>query len=216
MSKTYKAKKVIVKREYQFLAIILLLLSGGLLLLPKYEKNEGIKPEKFLLNIMSKERYISTDKIAERIINQDPTLLLIDVRSKEEYNSYTLPNAINIPLKDVLSSDSEAYLNQDSFDVVLFSNDDCYANQAWMLCNRLDYKNLYVLKGGINEWFRTIIDPKLPETTAPQTAYTQYKFRKAAAQYFGIGGSATTNTAPKPKKVIKLTKKKKKVAEGGC
>jgi hypothetical protein len=34
--------------------------------------------------------------------------------------------------------------------------------------------------------------------------------------YFGVGNNTATTTKIKPKKVIKLTKKKKKVAEGGC
>ncbi len=216
MSKTYKIKKVIVKTEYKVLAALLIILAGGLVLLPKYEKNSGIKPESFLLNIMSTERYITTDQIADKIIKQDPNLLLIDVRKKEDYDSFSLPNAVNIPLEDVLSSDSEAYLDQDEYDVVLFSNDNFYADQAWLLCNRMGYKHIYVLKGGLNEWFNTIINPKEPKVTDSELAFKQYDFRKAAGMYFGVGNNKTTTAKVKPKKVIKLTKKKKKVAEGGC
>jgi rhodanese-related sulfurtransferase len=216
MSKTYKVKKVIVKTEYKVLAALLILLAGGLVLLPKYEKNSGIKPESFLLNIMSKERYVSTDQIVDKIIKQDPNLLLIDVRNKGDFNKFSLPNAINIPLNKVLSSDSEPYLDQDEFDVVLYSNDNFYADQAWQLCNRMGYQHIYVLKGGLNEWFNTIINPKIPKVTDSELAFKQYDFRKAAAMYFGVGNNASTTTKVKPKKVIKLTKKKKKVAEGGC
>lgn len=216
MSNTYKVKKIIVKTEYKVLAGLLILLAGGLVLLPKYEKNEGIKPETFLVNIMSAERYVTTDQIADKIIKQDPNLLLIDVRKKEAFDAFSLPNAINIPLADVLSSDSEAYLNQDAFDVVLYSNDNFYADQAWQLCNRMGYKNIYVLKGGLNEWFNTIINPKEPTETDSELAFKNYAFRKAAAMYFGVGNNSSTSTKVKPKKVISLTKKKKKVAEGGC
>jgi len=215
MSKTYKVKKVIVKTEYQVLAMLLILLAGGLVLLPKYEKNNGIKPETFLKNVMSTERYVSTDLIADKIIKQDPNLLLIDVRKKEDYDSFSLQNAVNIPLANVLSSDSEAYLNQKAFDVALYSNNNFYADQAWQLCNRMGYKHIYVLKGGLNEWFNTIINPKEPKVTDSELAFKQYNFRKAAAMYFGVGNSTIT-TKVKTKKVIKLTKKKKKVAEGGC
>jgi len=216
MSKTYKVKKVIVKTEYKVLAVLLIILAGGLVLLPKYEKNSGIKPETFLLNIMSTERYVTTDQIADKIIKQDPNLLLIDVRKKEKFDAFSLPNAVNIPLADVLSSDSEAYLNQDSFDVVLYSNDNCYSDQAWQLCNRVGYKHIYVLKGGVNEWFNTIINPQEPKSTESELTFKQYDFRKAAGMYFGVGNTASTTTKVKPKKVIKLSKKKKKVAEGGC
>jgi rhodanese-related sulfurtransferase len=219
MSKSYKLKKVIVKDEYKFLAVILVLLAAGLLLLPKYEKHEGIKPELLLGNAVSSERYISTDELAEKIINQDPSFLLIDVRDEESYAKYSIPNSINIPLAKLLDEDSESYLNQDEFDVVLFSNDNFYANQAWLLCNRLEFKNLRVLNGGVNNWYNTIINPVKPTENQAAIAFKLYSFRKAASMYFGVSYldqviSPTKKTAPK--KVITVRKKKKKVAEGGC
>ena len=216
MSKSYKLKKVIVKVEYKILAVILILLSAGLVLLPKYEKNIGIKPEQFLINVMSPERYLSTDFLADKLIKQDPTVLLIDVRENEEFEAFSLPGSVNIPLTEILSSDSEAYLDQDAFDVILYSNDNYFADQAWQLCNRMGYKNIYVLKGGLNRWFSTIIDPEKPKETDSKAAFINYDFRKAAAMYFGVGNNAKTTIIAKPKKEIKLKKKKKKVAEGGC
>ncbi len=216
MSKRYKTKKILVKRTYTILAAILLLLALGLVLIPKYTKNEGINPGLFVRNAVSTERYISTDQLAEKLINQDPTVLLVDTRSEEEYNKFTLPNAINIPLEKALDEENESYLDQEAYDVILFSNDNFYADQVWMLGNRLGYKNLYVLKGGINEWFNTIINPKYPEETMPKKAFDLYNFRKAAGMYFGVGAPESKDK-PKPvKKVITVKKKKKRVAEGGC
>ena len=226
MSKRYKTKKFIVKREYQILALTLVLLAVGLVLLPEYKKNEGINPKLFVKNAISTERYISTDVLADKLVNQDPTVLLIDTRTEKEFNDYSLPNAINIPLDKMLDEDFEAYLDQESFDVILFSNDNFYADQAWMLGNRLGYEHLYVLKGGLNEWFNTIISPKLPAETEPKEAFELYDFRKAAGMYFGVGltkseksvASAKKESTKKntPKKVVPKPKKKKRVPEGGC
>jgi len=218
MSKTYKSKKILVSRRYQILALVLVLLAGGLLLLPKYHKSEGISPELFVKNALSTERYINTDMLADRLINQDPTILLIDTRPEAEYNEFALPNAINIPLKDFFDEELNGYINQDIYDVILYSNDNFYSNEAWMIGNRLGYKNLYVLQGGLNEWFKTIIDPKYPDETMPQEAFELYSFRKAAGMYFGVGVAKTeTLDKPKPKKkVITTPKKKKRVPEGGC
>ena len=216
MSKRYKTKKFIVKREYQILAFILVFIAAGLVLLPKYKKNEGIMPELFVKNAISSERYISTDQLADKIINQDPSILLIDMRSEKEFNDFSLPNAINIPLKNLLDDDYIGYIDQDIYDVILFSNDSFYADQAWMLGNRLGFKNLYVLKGGLNEWFNTIINPKYPDETMPREAFKLYDFRKAAGMYFGVGAPKTEKKAAPTKKVITVKKKKKRVAEGGC
>ncbi len=223
MSKKYKFKRLLVRR-YQILATILFILAAGLVLLPKYKKNEGIKPELFVKNAISSERFISTDVLADRLVNQDPVILLVDTRSEKEFNDYSLPNALNIPLKDFLNEDFDGFINQDIYDVILYSNDSFYADQAWMIGNRLGYTNLYVLEGGLNKWFNTIINPKYPEETMPKEAFELYSFRKAAGMYFGVG-VIDTETKPiekvitkkkTPKKVIPKPKKKKRVPEGGC
>ena len=207
--------------RYIVLALIFIGLAGGLVLLPKFEKHEGIKPEKLLSNAISSERYISSDELAHKIINQDPSFLLIDVRDEESYAKYSLPNSVNIPLEKLFEEDSEGYLNQDEFDVILYSNDDFYANQAWLLCNRLEYKNLRVLEGGINTWFSTVINPVKPTENQPFSEFELYSFRKAASMYFGVVYPEQFKTEPikkkmVPKKVITVKKKKKMPVEGGC
>ena len=44
--------------RYVILAFVLIVLAGGLVLLPKYEKQEGISPKNLLANAFSPERYI--------------------------------------------------------------------------------------------------------------------------------------------------------------
>lgn len=208
--------------RYQILALILVILAGGLVLLPKYQKQKGIKSEQLLSNAISLERYTSTDQIAHKLISQDPSFILVDVRDESSYQNYALPNAINIPLKNILDADFEAYLNQSQFDVIFYSNDNFYADQAWMLCNRLGYKNLHVLHGGINKWFTTIINPSKPTEAMSAQEYELYSTRKAASMFFGVmyPDQLTVEDSnvniPIPKKVITIQKKKKRVAEGGC
>jgi rhodanese-related sulfurtransferase len=209
--------------RYTILAAILVVLAGGLVLLPKYEKHEGINPEVLLSNAISPERYISTDELANKIINQDPSFLLIDVRTADEFSKYSLPNAINIPLKNLLDEESIPYLNQNQYDVVLFSNDTFYADQAWILGNRLNYKNLKVLKGGINNWYQTIINPTIPTENMASEEFELYSFRKSASMFFGVVYPEQFKVEKKPevkkvvpKKVIPIKKKKKMPVEGGC
>ena len=222
MSATYSTKKILVKRSYQILALILVILAGGLLLIPKHQKHEGISPELFAKNILSTERYISSDQLADRMINQDPVLLLIDTRSLEEYQRFSLPDAIHIPLSDIFSEALNPYLDQNIYDIILFSNDNFSAEQAWMLCNRMNYQRLYILDGGLNNWFGTIIEPELPSETMSQEAFELYSFRKAAGKYFGVANDTLEievkpiKQAPPPKKVVPKPKKKKRIPEGGC
>lgn len=231
MSKKYQLKRLSTRR-YQLLAALLILLAGGLVLLPDYQKHEGIEPQLFINKAMSNERFMSTDIVADKIINKDPSVLLVDVRTESEFAKFSLPNAINIPLAKFLDEKAAEVIDQDALDVVLFSNDNFQANEAWLLGNRLGYTNLYVMKGGLNEWFSTIILPKMPDETMPREAFELYTLRKAAGLYFGVGTAEVPEIKPAikitpaaapasapasaPVKVVPEEKKKKSAPEGGC
>lgn len=209
--------------SYKILALILILLAAGLLLLPKYERHEGIDPESLLANAISPERYISSDELAHKIISQDPSILVIDVRESERSQAYSIPGSVNIPLSEILKEENEDYINRDALEIIFYSDENFYADQAWILCNRLGYKNLRVLEGGMNSWFRSIINPPVPDENMPATAHDLYTFRKSASMYFGVAYPdevKANNAAPQkkaePKTVVPAKKKKKKMPEGGC
>jgi rhodanese-related sulfurtransferase len=105
-----------------------------------------------LEEVKSGTQYMQPTEVADMIISKDPTLQLIDVRNADEFEKFSLPNAINIPLVDILNPEWEDYINQDVKLNVFYSNSSNDANQAWMLARQLGYKNNYVLQGGVNYW----------------------------------------------------------------
>ena len=210
------------KKRYIFLAVVFISVAAGLLFLPNMKDKNPVKPTELLKDIHSSNRYINTDQLAKRIIDEDPIVFLVDVRDQSEFEKYSLPGATNIPLDQLLNEDWEGYINQDVYDVIFFSNDDILSEKAWVICKQLGYKNLYVLDGGLNYWFETIMQPKKPEATDPTEAFELYDFRTAASIYFGAGSVVVPvikekpAEKPKPKKVIPVQKKVKAEAEGGC
>ena len=206
------------QKRYIFLAVLFLGMASGLLYLPDMKQKTQIKAETFLNDIHSNNRDLTTDEIAKRIIDGDPMLFIVDVRTEAEYDNYSLPGAINIPLKDLLLDDWAGYLDQDIQDVIFYSNDDVMAEQAWALCKQLGYKNLYVMDGGLNYWFETIMLPKEPGELGSSADFDLFAFRTGASIYFGSGSTAVAVKVDKPKakKTLTVKKKAKKVAEGGC
>lgn len=203
-------------KTYIILTVVSLIVAGGLLLLPESERNNDIKVKTLLKEINDPARYLSVDHVAERLINEDPSIILIDVRSFDQYESYSLPGAAGIPLDEINMEEWEDYLNQDDKDVVFFSNGDLYADQAWILCARKGFKNLYVMSGGLNQWFKDIMQPEKPLETAPSEAFDLYSFRLAAKLHFG-GGSIDIGGSEIDAEPVKLIKRKKKtITEGGC
>lgn len=163
-------------------------------------------------------QFISPDVVADMLVQKDPSLRLIDVRTPEEFDAYHMEGAINIPLSSLLSDEYTDILNQDAYMNVFYSNGSVYANQAWMLTRQLGYENNFVLEGGLNFWFGNILSPQAPSQTSPNEEFAKYDFRKSAAAALG-GGSivATEGSAPAVKAVKPpVTSKAKKKPAGGC
>ncbi len=203
--------------KYVISASLLVLLGVILAFLPEKSHTTEIGPDKLLSELNDETRFVSTDKVADNIINGVPSVQLIDVRPAEEYNKFSLPDAINIPLDSLLLPDWQAYIDQEGIKTIFYSNGTVYASQAWMLSRRLGFSNLFIMKGGLNRWIETIMQAKEPDQTASSTEIALYEFRKAAGQFFGGGtqvAGSSTNTKKK-KKVVKK-RKRKAAAEGGC
>jgi len=177
-----------------------------------------LSAEQMLAEVNTRTQYITPDAVADMIVKKDPSLRLIDVRSQDEYEKFTLPGAINIPVTDLLSDQYADVLNQDVKMNIFFSNGSLVANEAWMITRQLGYINNYVLEGGLNFWFDSFMNIQKPASTSPDEEFAKYDFRKSAGSALG-GGSVVTmsqdQSGQSAKPAIKSTGKKKKAA-GGC
>lgn len=193
----------------------MLVLAGGLFMLPEKDNSKVTNPEDIMWSTVQPTRFVSTDLVAKMIVENDPTLELIDVRSEDDYAEFSLEKAINIPLDSIASANYQDYLGIKGLKAIFYSNDDIKADQAWVIAKRLGYKNIYVMKGGLNCWMTTIIDPVKPAETASSEEFELYSFRRGASIYFTGSNIETSNDDTKA--VINVTRKKKQtVAEGGC
>ena len=202
-------------RNYIFLASLMILLAAGLLILPERHNYQQIKPEDLMWDIVQTQRYVTTDQVAQMIIEGDPTLELIDIRSAKEFESFSLTNAINIPLDSLMSPNYSDYLGIEDINVVFYGNDDIKADQAWVIAKRMGYNSLYVMDGGLNCWIKTIIKPTEPPETASLSEHDLYQFRKGASVYFT--GAKIASPDENNKASVKIVRRKKGAAvAGGC
>jgi sulfur-carrier protein adenylyltransferase/sulfurtransferase len=174
--------------------------------------------EELLSEVNTRTQYVTPDVVADMIIKKDPSLRLIDVRSQEEFEKFSLPGAINIPSTDLLSDQYTDILNQDLRMNIFYSNGTVAANEAWMITRHLGYTNNYVLEGGLNYWFETMLNPQKPSSTSPDEEFAKYDFHRSAGMALGGGGVVQANdnqTASAAKPVLKSAVRKKKAA-GGC
>lgn len=206
----------IMERRYTLLAILLIGLSFILVLLPKKGTRKEADPKVLLSSIVGNSRFLSADQVTERMIGNDPTLLLIDIRPNDQFRAFSLPGAINMDPGTLLNEANFEILNQPGKDKVLLANADMMADKAWMTLTRYSVKRLYVLRGGLNEWFNTFIRIKEPAGTPSGSELDLISFRKAARQFFvGSGEQAQTAVVPVVKPKTELVRKEPKSAAGG-
>lgn len=201
-------------RNYIILTALMTILAIGTIFIAREKEPNQIDPQQLLSEIVQPSRYVTTDQVAKLIISKDPSLLLLDVRDIASFNKFALPGATNLPIDSMISKDYISNLGIPGTKAVFYSNDDIKADQAWVLAKRLGYKSIYVMKGGINTWMETIINPVEPSPDAPYSAIETYTFRKGAQQFFTGAKTESTESTKVEVKVEKRTKSQ--AAKGGC
>lgn len=208
-------------KTYYFLIVLTFALGIGALFLPQSLHTKEISPEELFFEMNNPSRFVTTDQVARLIIEGDPTIMLIDTRPYDQYELYSLPGAMSVPLEELIDSTGaidlmwEDYLGVEDMNTILFSNGDISADQAWVLCTRLGIENMFVMKGGLNHWVETILKPVAPLESAPNEDFALYDFRKGASIYFG-GGSIEIESQTISEPLPQVRKKKQTVIEGGC
>ena len=203
------------------------MLSLGLILafVPKEAmKSEKVSQKQIISELKEKAYFITADALAAMLVEKDPTVKLVDVRDAFEFQKFSLPNATNLNIENIVSDEWSEFMNQDKYTIVIYSNGNVDAVEAWMLCRMKGYENIFVLQGGLNNWYETILNPQKPASTMADEELAKYEFRKAAGSSLGgVAGDSTSaipakmagSEAPKPKPAAG-TAKKKKGASGGC
>ncbi|MBA4410605.1 MAG: hypothetical protein C0397_14435 [Odoribacter sp.] len=120
-------------------------------------KSFRLKADELLSRSVSDEMYFSVDQVARFVNSEDSTVQMIDLRDAGEFKVCNIPGSINIPFHDLLNPLWEPVLNQKQVKNILYGNDNQTANYAWAIVTGMDYPNNYIMKGGLNEWFKTVM-----------------------------------------------------------
>lgn len=116
------------------------------------EKWEFLAPE---LELRLTERQVQIDpaELAELMRNNYIDLQLIDVREERDWNLFHLWGAQRIPVRDLPAQGERFAALPANGVIVLMSNDEATATEAWKLMMATASKpNAYILAGGINRW----------------------------------------------------------------
>jgi rhodanese-related sulfurtransferase len=178
-------------------------------------KNDSImlNEQELLQEMLRGSNYFSVDELADLLINQDPSIRLIDVRSAEQFVK-PIRGAMNVPVDSVFNEKYDFLFDQRMMKNVIYADNDAAAVQVWMIMTQLGYKNNYLLKGGLVEWNDSILNPQVPASTSSQKAMDLYTQRVAAKQYFTGAKPIKSDDLFKP--ILPMGGGKKKKVQGGC
>ena len=91
---------------------------------------------------------ISYMSAKEKIINNGA--ILVDVRTKEEYDDKHIDGATSIPL-DSISDNVNNVISDKNTEIIVYCKSGARSHEAMELLNSLGYKNVYDL-GSIDNW----------------------------------------------------------------
>ncbi|MBX2814188.1 MAG: YeeE/YedE family protein [Myxococcales bacterium] len=151
---------------------------------------------------------MSPDELAFRILDGDPNLQTIDVRSSRAFAKRSLPKAINMPPGDIFGKTGVAVLSPSRKQKVFFAQQESEARRAATLAALLGYENLAILQGGLDQLYAEVLSAQIPTNLYGRHQQDTYTFRLwAGAKLLGL---IKARNAPK-----ESLRKVKKI-QGGC
>ena len=128
--------------------------------------------------LRSREVQISPAELFTTVYDQKLKPVMLDVRPEAEYNLFHVRGAQNIQVNELPLYAKELIAEYTANRViVLMSNDETTATQAWKVLIAESVSNVYILEGGINNWIAFFgaddpnIEGKLSNPIDEQLAY---------------------------------------------
>ncbi len=120
------------------------------------EKWARIAAEKQPL-LESRAVYIHPGELLDSIADDTLSVVMLDVRPEADYNLFHIHGAQRVDMQDLPTIAGELLLNPNINQtvVVLMSNDETAATQAWKILQAESVPNVYILEGGVNNWIAT-------------------------------------------------------------
>jgi rhodanese-related sulfurtransferase len=192
------------------------LLCFGLMaaVLPRRENTVGyLSPKQSAEILLNQDNLLSADEVARAIVNEDSAIMLIDLRTAAEYRKFNIPGSVNIPINELAGKDNSEQLFQKGKKVVFYSNGDILSAEAWTLASEMGAKNCFIMKGGMNEWFKTVMLTEFTGNTITPAENALFEVRYKARNFF-----TQMNSIPDSLKGKFLSTKKTEAKKlvGGC
>jgi rhodanese-related sulfurtransferase len=187
------------------LILALLPLSGS--------RSFTVNPKKLLSEVLDNSTYFTVDQVAKFMVSEDSSVQIIDLRTPEEFRTLNIPGSINVPYSKLLDNDPGSFLNNGKARNIFYSNGDFDSNYAIAIERGLNFNNTYVMKGGLNEWFNTVMNSNFTGERISARENALFETRTRARKMFNEMNSMPDSLKMKFIRSKHIAAKK---LDGGC
>ncbi|RME91141.1 MAG: sulfurtransferase [Anaerolineae bacterium] len=182
------------------------------------EKWARIAPLKEPL-LESRAVYIHPGELLDSLADDTLSVVMLDVRPETDYNLFHIHGAQRVDMADLPHIARELLLrpNINQTVIVLMSNDETAATQAWKVLQAESVPNVYILEGGVNRWIATFAAEEEGIQPASQSGEDQlaYTFQAALGDRWEASDPFPHDWELEYQPKIKL-ERKKGPSSGGC
>ncbi len=153
-----------------------------------------IDTQKLAMIVEQEVDHVDVNELADWIIKGNENFRLLDLRGGFDYNEYHIPLAENVSITGL-----NEYPIMRNEKIILYSEGGIHSAQAWFLLKAMDFKGVYLLTGGMDEWKDEILFPVIPEVMTEEEKEIFDK-KKEVSKYFGgmpqVAGIETKESSP--------------------
>ena len=169
-----------------------------------------------LKNLVSDKEFVnnydikamSVDELAYRLMKNDNRLQIIDFRSLEEFKKESLPGSTSFTFDNLFEKEPGRILSIRHKVNLFVAEDEFQERQLEIVANRLGFKNVTILQGGLSKFNKDILNFDKSLVASNKREEDTYRFRTKASSIIPVLIKENKSTGP--------VKKTQKRAIGGC
>ena len=193
-------------KPYHTAAILITLLIGFVILFVPFHKDKLLKAasNQVVLN-QTTFKEIPSIELAFKIVNNDKSIVIVDIRSNKDFAKFALPNSVNIPIEMLINREFEDFFGNITKKKIIIGNSIEEEKSAAVLLTKLGFKQIFILEGNLHSFTSEILN-----FTAAKTGYTKEE------KDFLLRAKNQINQMIANDKKPKVQKKVLSKAKGGC
>ncbi len=197
------------RRPHVLAGAALLVLGVVLLVLPDYKGRILSRVSSPSYAVAHAVPVMTADELAFRIVDHEPNVRIVDVRSPKAWAARSLPGSVNVATRDLFGKEWSATLSPRHVRKVVVGETEEQARIAGLLIRELGYENVAVLEGGFPKFEKTILTP------AP-FAFAGGRWDADVARFRDDARAEIARLAEQAKKAGQKQPIKEKKIQGGC